>query len=259
MATKDGIAPGGFCWVELGTSDSEGAKAFYSSLFGWVPDDQPMGPGMTYTLLKHGGRDAAALYAFPPDQKGVPPHWMVYVSVASADDAAKKAEGLGAKVVMAPFDVAEHGRMAVLADPTGAHFSVWQSRKNKGLGVVDEPGAFCWGELATKDPAKAAPFYTALFGWGTKGDPKGAYTEWTHGGLSIGGMLPITPEMGDMPPSWGVYFQVKACDAAVAQAKELGAKVMVEPRDIPGTGRFAVLADPQGAVFCVITLTGPGH
>ena len=184
---------------------------------------------------------------------------MIYVAVASADDTAKQAASLGGKTIAPPFDVMDHGRMAVLEDPTGAHFSIWEARKNKGMSVVDEAGAFCWGELATNDPAKAAPFYCGLFGWGTKGDPKGAYTEWTHGGQSIGGMMPIAPEWGDMPPNWGVYFQVNDCDAAVAQAKGLGAKAFVEPKDIPGTGRFAVLADPQGATFSVITLTGPGH
>ena len=259
MATMNGIAPGHFCWVELGTSDQAAAKTFYSSLFGWTPDDQPMGPGSVYTLLKHGGRDAGALHGLRPDQKGVPPHWMIYVAVASADDAAKKAASLGAKTIVPPFDVMDHGRMAVFEDPTGAHFSIWEARKNKGLGVVDEAGAFCWGELATRDPAKAEAFYRGLFGWGTKGDPKSGYTEWTHGGQSIGGMMPIAPEWGDMPPNWGVYFQVDNCDAAVAQAKSLGARAFVEPKDIPGTGRFALLADPQGATFSVVTLTGPGH
>ena len=259
MATKDGFAPGHFCWIELGTNDAASAKAFYSGLFGWSFDDRPMGPGAVYTLLKQGGRDAGALYGLGPEQQGVLPHWGIYVSVTSADDAAQKAAGLGAKTIMAPLDVAKVGRMAILEDPTGAVFCVWEAGTNKGMGVVDEAGAFCWAELATKDPERAAPFYRGLFGWGAKGDPKGAYTEWTHDGLSIGGMLPIAPEWGDMPPSWSVYFQVDDCDGAVARAKGLGAKVCVDPKDIPGTGRFAVLADPQGAMFSVITITGAGH
>jgi uncharacterized protein len=259
MATMNGFVPGRFCWVELGTSDQAGAKAFYSGLFGWAPDDRPMGPDLVYTMLKHGGREAGALYGLQPDQKGVPPHWMIYVAVTSADDAARKAGSLGAKTIMAPYDVMDFGRTAVLEDPTGAHFSVWEARTHKGMQVVDEPGAFCWGELATKDPEKAAAFYTSLFGWGTKGDPKGPYTEWTHGGQSIGGMMPIGAEWGDTPSHWGAYFQVTDCDVAVAQAKGLGAKAMLEPKDIPGTGRFALLADPQGATFSVVTLTGPGH
>lgn len=259
MATINGFVPGRFCWVELGTSDQAGAKAFYSGLFGWTPDDRPMGPDLVYTTLKHSGRDAGALYGLQPDQAGVPPHWMIYVAVASADEAAKKAAGLGAKTIMAPFDVMDFGRMAVFEDPTGARFSVWEARTHKGMTVVDEPGAFCWGELLTKDPAKAEPFYRGLFGWGTKGDPKGGYTEWTHGGQSIGGMMPITAEWGDVPSHWGVYFQVNDCDATVAKAKGIGAKTMLEPKDLPGTGRFAMLRDPQGAEFSVVTLTGPGH
>ena len=158
MATKDGFAPGHFCWIELGTTDAPSAKAFYTDLFGWSFDDRPMGPDSVYTILKHGGRDAGALYGLGPKEQGVPPHWTVYVAVASADDAAKKAASLGAKTILAPFDVMKVGRMAVLADPTGAAFCVWEAGTNKGMGVADEVGAFCWAELTTKDPVRAEPF-----------------------------------------------------------------------------------------------------
>jgi hypothetical protein len=259
MTTVTTVPPGGFCWAELGTTDQAAAKAFYQGLFGWAATDTPMGPGAVYTTLKLGDRAAGALYTLGAEQKGAPPHWMLYVAVASADEAAGKAESLGAKVVAPPFDVMELGRMSVLQDPGGAHLSIWEARSHKGFGVVDEPGAFCWGELMTKDTAKAVAFYTQLFGWGAKPDAKTGYTEWTQGGRSIGGMLQIQPEWGAMPPNWGAYFQVSDCDQTVAKAKELGGRAEMEPRDLPGIGRFAFLADPQGAHFLVIALTGRGH
>ena len=258
MSIAESHAPGSFCWVELGTTDQAGAKAFYQSLFGWDVADMPMGPGETYTMFKKAGQDAAAGYRLRPDQKGVPPHWQVYVRVASADAAAAKAKELGGTVLAPPFDVFDAGRMAVLQDPAGAVIAVWEARRNKGLGVVDEPGAFCWAELMANDLGRSAIFYKSLFGWGSKDDPR--YTEWTLGSRSIGGMMKIQTEWGDVPPHWLVYFQVEDCDRAAEKAKGLGAKVEMGPQDFPGVGRLALLGDPQGARFYVIKLTGPlGH
>jgi uncharacterized protein len=257
MPNVDSHAPGSFCWVELGTTDQSEARKFYQALFGWDAAEQPMGPGGTYTLFRRAGRDVAAGYRLRPDQKGVPPSWQVYVRVASADDAAGRARELGATVLAAPFDVFDAGRMALLQDPTGAVFAVWEPRRNNGLGIVDEPGAFCWAELVAKDPAPAATFYKSLFGWGTRGDPR--YTEWTLGGRSIGGMIQIQKDWGEVPPHWLVYFQVEDCDRSVEKAKGMGAKVEMGPQDFPGVGRIALLSDPQGARFYVIKLTGVGH
>ena len=123
--------------------------------------------------------------------------------------------------------------------------------------MIDEPGAFCWAELMAKDLPRSATFYKSLFGWGTKDDPR--YTEWTLGGRSIGGMIQIQKDWGDVPPHWLVYFQVEDCDRSVGKAKELGGKVEMGPQDFPGVGRIAMLSDPQGAHFYVIKLTGQGH
>jgi len=154
MVDKTKHEPGTFCWVELATSDGAAAKTFYTSLFGWTADDAPGGGGV-YTTLRKNGKDAAALYELGPQQKGVPPHWNSYVCVENADAAAAHAKELGGTVMMEPFDVMEHGRMAVVADPAGATFSVWQPRHNIGAQVVNEPGAFCWNELYTTDPRRA--------------------------------------------------------------------------------------------------------
>jgi uncharacterized protein len=257
MPRVESHAPGNFCWVELATTDQAGAKKFYQSLFDWGADDQPMGPGETYTMFKKGGQDVAAGYRLRPEQKGVPPNWQVYVRVASANDAAAKAKELGGKVVAEPFEVFEAGRMAVIQDPTGAVFAVWEPKKSQGLGVIDEPGAFCWAELMARDLPRSATFYKSLFGWGTKDDPR--YTEWTLGGRSIGGMMEIQKDWGEMPPHWLVYFQVEDCDRSVEKAKSMGAKVAMGPQDFPDVGRIALLKDPQGAHFYLIKLTGPSH
>lgn len=248
--------PGSFCWPELATTDPAGAKKFYSGMFGWTAHDQPAGPDMIYTMLRLNGRDAGALYELEKAQRerGVPPHWNTYVSVESADDAAKKAKELGATVIMNPFDVMEAGRMAVLQDPTGAVFCVWEAKKNIGAEVVNETGALCWCELDTNDTDSAGRFYTKLFGWTTKESPE--YTEFNRGGTPIGGMMRIPKEWGDVPPNWLPYFAVSDCDATAAKAMELGGSVTVPPTDIPNVGRFAVLQDPQGAVFAVYLLPG---
>jgi predicted enzyme related to lactoylglutathione lyase len=250
--------PGRFCWAELSTTDTAGAKAFYTGLFGWQAEDTPAGPDMVYTLLKVRGLDVGALY---PRQKeeaehGIPPHWNVYISVESADKSAATAKELGGTIMMPPFDVMVHGRMAVVQDPTGAVICLWEARKHVGIRIENEPNTPCWCELLTTDTAKAGAFYSKLFGWRLKESPD--YTEFHVGDRGIGGMLKIKPEMGPMPPNWAPYFQVADCSAAVQKAKSLGGKIYMGPMDIPDVGPFAVVADPQGAVFDVIELRRKG-
>ncbi|HEY7111666.1 MAG TPA: VOC family protein [Thermoanaerobaculia bacterium] len=248
---------GAFSWAELSTSDTAAAKTFYKDLFGWSIKDNPMGPGPqdVYTMLQVSGKDVGALYPMPAEQKqqGMPPHWTTYVTVKSADETAKKATELGGKVIAEPFDVMTFGRMAVIQDPLGAIFAVWEAKEHIGAQRVNEPGAFCWMELLTPDLAKAKTFYSGLFGWTYKDSttPGMQYSEILRGGSPIGGMMPPMPGMEKMPSVWGVYWQVNDVDASTSKAKSLGAKTLVEPRDIPNTGRFAVLQDPQGAAFSI--------
>jgi len=250
--------PGTFCWPELGTSDTAAAKKFYTGLFGWSADDTPAGPGMTYTMLRLSGKDIGALYELQKDQKeqGVPPHWLSYVSVASSDETARKAKELGGKVLMEPFDVMEHGRMAVIQDPAGATFALWQPRQSIGARIVNQPGALCWNELATRDTDAAGKFYSDLFGWTRKTRDIGGstYTEFWNGDRPVAGMMKMMKEWGDIPPHWMVYFASADADESASKAKQLGGDVKVPPTDIPEVGRFTVLRDPQGAVFSVIKL-----
>ncbi len=253
--------PGTFCWVELGTTDGEAAKKFYTELFGWDFTDNPIGPSMVYTMLKLDGKDVGALYKMPDEMtsQGIPPNWLSYVSVANVDETSQKAKAAGATLMKEAFDVMTVGRMAVVQDPTGAVFALWQAGTHKGAGIYNVPNSFCWNELATKDTAKAGDFYTKLFGWSKNIQQMGpmTYTSFMNGDRPAGGMYEPSPEMGNIPPHWLVYFAVGDTDAKVKQAGELGAKIIAPPMDIPGTGRFAIIQDPQGAVFGIIKLSNP--
>jgi uncharacterized protein len=256
MPQIENHAPGSFCWIELGTTDQTAAKSFYSSLFGWAAADMPMGPNDFYTMFKLEGRDAAAAYTLRPEHRsqGVPPHWMLYVAVDNADAVAPRAAGLGATVVAAPFDVYDAGRMAVLQDPTGATFCVWQAKKNTGIGIAGVDGTLCWADLSTPDRARAGDFYSSLFGWQiAKGDEDPSHDYWhiMNGKEGIGGLPSATQRDPNAPAHWMAYFLVSDCDATTAKAQQLGAAVYLAPMTIEGTGRMAVLADPQGAVFAI--------
>ena len=275
MPEVTSYTPGSFCWIELGTSDTDAAQKFYRSLFGWEAQDTPAGPDMVYTMLKLRGREVGAMYKLRAEQTthGVPPNWMSYIAVASADDAAKKAASLGGTLMADAFDVMDVGRMAIVRDPQGAAFCVWQAKAHAGMKLVGETGTFGWDELWTTDRKKAAAFYTGLFGWGAKEGAltaaaqsssadmkkKGVYVEWTLAGRSIGGMMEITPEMGPVPPNWLPYFMVDDCDATAKKAKTGGGRLQVPPMDIPNVGRFSVIQDPQGAMFAIIKLSGPAQ
>ena len=246
--------PGTFSWFELATTDANRAKAFYTELFGWKPNDVPMGPRPedgVYTMLLKDGAEVAALYPMRGDQQGVPPNWLSYVTVKGVDESARRVRDLGGGVLSEPFDVMDVGRMSVVRDPTGAVFALWEARSSIGARRINETGAAFWSELATRDTAAAAKFYTDLFGWKARtGDYSGApYTEFLLGDRSVAGMMAIRAEWGPMPPNWAVYFGVESADESTSRAERLGGRVLTPPTEIPKMGRFSVLQDPLGAAF----------
>ncbi len=248
--------PGDFCWIELATTDQAAAQRFYSELFGWTIHDVAMGPNDFYTTFKIDGRDAAAACTLRPEQReqGVPAHWNLYVAMENADSAAARATALGAKVLAAPFDVFDVGRMAVLQDPTGAVFSMWQAKRHSGFGIKGVPGAFCVADLSTPDQEAASRFYQQLFGWriGKEDEnPAHNYYHLFNHNEFIGGILPPAFRDPGAPPHWQIYLQVSDCDATAAKAKSLGAQLYMPPMAIEDIGRMAVLADPQGAAFAI--------
>ena len=243
--------PGSFCWVELATSDQQAAKAFYSALFGWVAVDSPIGPDEVYTMFRLEDRPAAAGYTMRPDEAAIaPPHWNLYVAVENADATAALATELGGKVFCEPFNVADHGRMVTIADPTGAVFHAWQPMNHIGMGIKDQAGCFCWADLNTSDQQAAMGFYHKLLGWNfLPGDDN--YVHVRNGENFIGGIPPAEYSSAAAPPHWLVYFQVDDCAVSTDQAKALGAEVLNGPFDLDNVGTITVLSDPQGAAFAL--------
>lgn len=255
MPNIDKNPPGSFTWIELASPDQKASKQFYQSLFGWDVAEFPMGPDAYYAMFRLDGRDTGGCYALNAQMKeqGVPPHWMIYMAAASADETAAKAAEAGGKVVAAPFDVFDFGRMAVLQDPTGAMFSIWQEKLNKGIGIAGVPGTLCWADLSTPDQEAAAAFYRTLFGWEVSAgehDTSG-YLHIKNGEQFIGGIPPAAHRNPNAPPHWMLYFLADDCDAAADKAKDLGAKLYMGPMTMEGVGRMAVVGDPQGAVFAL--------
>lgn len=254
MANIDRHAPGSFCWIELATTDQNAAKQFYTALFGWSVNDFPMGPGQVYSMFNLQGRNAGAAYTLDPkNMPGVPPNWTLYIASDNADQSAEKATAAGGAVLGGPFDVMEFGRMAVLQDPTGAAFCVWQPKSHSGLGIQHVPGTLSWADLSTPDPARAVPFYEAVFGWKLE---KGAhdnsgYLHIKNGEHYIGGIPPAEFRDPNMPPYWLIYFHVDDADASTAKARQLGARVLMEPMTMENVGRWSIVADPQGAVLAL--------
>jgi uncharacterized protein len=241
MSERTSYPPGTFSWAELATSDADGAKAFYSQIFGWEYDDNPIGDGQVYTMARRDGGQVAALYSTSEQ----PPHWNCYVTVASADDAAARAGEHGGTVVAEPFDVMDVGRMAVIADPAGATLSVWEPRRHVGAALVNAPGAMTWNDLVTPDPESAERFYGALFGWTFQEIPDaGGYRVIKNGDRQNGGLM---PSQGG-PDSWVPYFGHEDVDSLTQQVPGLGGKVLNGPIRM-FAGSIAVFSDPQGAVF----------
>ena len=261
MTTKSEHVPGRFCWIELGTTDPEQAKGFYTGLFGWKTRENDAGDQGLYTIFTLGDAEIGGMYRLPPEQldQGIPSHWLSYVAVEDADALAGKVAELGGTLVMGPMDVMDLGRMAVVMDPTGAVFALWQAKAHRGAGVEDEIGSTCWFELMTKDPATAGEFYRGLFGWDPVSQAMGPmkYTLLMHGDRPAGGMMQITEEMGELPSHWMIYFSVEDCEADVERTGALGGNVCVPPMDVPEVGRFSTLLDPTGAAFSIIKLSEP--
>lgn len=255
MAQMTKYEPGTPSWVDLGTSDPTEAVRFYSELFGWTIAEGPPDAG-GYRMCMLGDHAVAGLG--PQMNADVPPSWTTYISVASADEMAAAIKDDGGSVLVEPMDVLDVGRMAVAADPGGAVFSIWQPRAHVGAGLVNDPNTWCWNELTTRDPQHSVEFYGAVFGWTANLLPTAGaadYTEFHLGDRGIAGMLPIAGDAtsGGPPNQWMVYFAVDDCDAAVAKVETLGGAVMTPPTDVP-PGTFAVVKDPQGAVFSVIAM-----
>jgi hypothetical protein len=260
MGERTGFPEGTPSWVDLMTSDPEGARAFYGGLFGWEMDVSPDPNTGNYTTALLRGKRVAGLGG-QPNPDGVPTVWSTYFAVDDADKTAAKIREHGGTFLMEPMSVLDSGRMAVAVDPTGAAFGLWQAGTHTGAELVNEPGTQVWNELATRDLDAATAFYSSVFGLTTEeldsGEGSMRYRTLHVNGKVVGGSLQMDEAWGpEFPGHWMTYFGVDDTDAAVATAQELGGQVRVPATDSPH-GRFSVLTDPQGGAFTVIAMLNP--
>jgi len=252
---------GSHCWLDLATSDLAAAKEFYTQVlsFGYLEVPMPGGAPGVYTMLAVGDGQQGGARELGPEEKQakVPPHWMVYTAVDDVDATAAKAVELGGRVMVPAFDIPDTGRMAVLEGPNGEAFAVWdRNSPHPGSSVTDrnQTGAFCWAELAAREPDTSGPFYAGLFGWEPKDGafPGHPYTVFHNGEQQAAGMFLMPSEMGGAPTAWLIYFMVPDTPAAVARTEELGGRALSPVMQIPGVGTVCTLMDPQGAVFGIV-------
>jgi predicted enzyme related to lactoylglutathione lyase len=260
MPKKSEYSQGTPCWVDLQTTDQSAGKQFYASLFGWGYDDQASpGDGGVYSMATLNGETVAAIASMPPGAPdGMPPAWNTYIAADNVDAAVDNVGRVGGQVMMPAFDIGDAGRMAFVADPTGAIVGLWQANQHIGATLVNESGAVIWNELITDKPDSALTFYEAVLGIThstMEMAPGEQYRILKAGGVDVGGcMEPPMPGVGN---HWQVYFAVDDADATARKVSAEGGQVIAEPFDIPSVGRSAVLSDPQGAVFSVLKPTPP--
>lgn len=254
MSNVDRHEPGTPSWFDLMTPDPEKARAFYGALFGWT--FQIGGPESGhYSMCQRNGRNAAGIGQMPPGAP-FPSTWNVYLAVTSTDESCARIKDKGGAVVMGPMDVMQEGRLAFCADPTGAHFGLWQPKNHHGAGIRDEHGSMTWAEVNTRDAAKAREFYAAVFGLEAKKMEGADIQYWTlhKGPITAGGIMQMDARFpANVPSHWLAYFAVSSCDTSTAQLAKLGGKVMAPAFDTP-YGRIAVVTDPFGAPFAIIQL-----
>lgn len=245
---KSGLTAGRFVWRELHTSNPEAAKSFYGELFGWTTKAMDMGPLGTYTLLRAGDKDVGGVVA----HEGAA-GWLPYCTVLDVDAAVARAKQLGAKIDVPASEIPGVGRYAVVVDRQGARIAPFTPLPRAAESdPTPSLGTFCWDELITQDPDAGLRLASALFGFTPEVKDMGAlgtYTVLKRGDERAGGLMKATDARS--PSLWLSHVIVADVDASFAKAKKLKATEMVPPSDIPGIGRFAVVADREGAAIAL--------
>jgi uncharacterized protein len=266
---RESYPPGVPCWIETLQPDVQAALDFYGSLFGWEVGPPGRVPGAIaghYFVARLEGRDVAGIGSLSSGGWSPTPAWTTHVRVDSVDVAAAKAREAGGTLLDGPLDALPAGRLAVLADPAGARFCVWEAGDREGARLINVPRAWDLSSLRTTDLDGSNAFYGSLFGWQPEafGGSGGRVTLWRLPGY-VGGqpeqraprdvVAVMTPlggpsSAGAEYPHWSVDFYCDDADAIADRAARLGGAVIVPPYDNPGF-RGAVLADPQGATFTI--------
>jgi uncharacterized protein len=241
---------GRFVWFEYVSRDAQKAQGFFGELFGWSTKSVPMPDGPYVMIAAADGRTIGGYFTAPDgmDRAG----WLPYLLVPSAAEAAARIKSLGGSVMKEPFKVGDFATMAVVADPHGAGFAVWQPVKPEPA-PAPGVGHFTWNELSSKDPAASVKFYAQIGGFTSKGmemPGMGTYHLLESDGQSRAGIM--APQMPEAPHAWLPYVQVANTDQTVERAGKLGATIVVPPTQIPNVGRFAIFLDPQGGATGVL-------
>jgi uncharacterized protein len=237
-----------FVHLELSTSDTSQAKAFYSGLFGWSFSDNDMGGGMIYSTFHPSSGPGGGMFSMP----GMPTFWLAYVGVEEINAATDNAKSLGATVHKGPMEIPNIGWMTILADPTCATIAMFQPKDAAQQPPTGGPGSspFVHLELCTPDTAAAKAFYTGLFGWSFQDMDMGGgmiYSTFKPDSGPGGGLF----TMPGVPTAWLAYVGVDDINAATDKAKSLGATIYRGPQEIPNVGWFTVLGDPTGATIAI--------
>ncbi|WP_405986625.1 VOC family protein [Streptomyces sp. NBC_00872] len=236
-------------WIELDVHDTRRAAEFYGALFGWEFEAGAAEAGR-YTLCLLRGRPVAGLRsaAEPTVEKGGSGRWRVYIATDDCDDTAKRVVAAGGTLVEGPQDVGGQGRAALVVDPVGAEFGLWQGRGRLGCEIVNEPGSLVRNDLTTPDPGPARAFYPAVFDYTLDGNDDLPDADFSFlrrpDGHEIGGIMGV--ELGE-PSVWKTLFEVADTDAAVARAVAAGGTAGAPSDTI--YARMAEITDPFGNSF----------
>jgi predicted enzyme related to lactoylglutathione lyase len=247
------LVAGAPCWIDLYSSDTDAATAFYGELFGWTAEPPQEGFGGYFTFTKDGKHVGGCMHN--DGKAGVPDGWTVYLMSDDVEATADAAAASGGRVDLAPMAVAENGSMAMLADPGQAMLGVWQPGTQKGFEVAGEIGTPNWFELHTRDYDATVEFYRDVFGWDTRvlsDTPESRYTTLGAGESQLAGIMDAAASLPEgAPASWSIYFGVSDADAALERVVELGGQITRPAEDTP-YGRLAQATDPTGASFKLI-------
>jgi predicted enzyme related to lactoylglutathione lyase len=249
--------PGKFVWYELMATDAGKAERFYRDVVGWGAQRADT-PAMPYTMFTAGETPVVGLMALTPQMRsdGAAPGWLGYISTGDIDATAAKARAAGGRIFREPTDMPGIGRFAVVGDPQGAGFALFQpaNASQDSPAAMTAVGHAGWQELRTSDPDAAWDFYAGLFGWKktTAMDmgPAGPYQLFAAGGSDIGGMM----RGSEGQPHWKFYFNVADIGAAAKAIAAGGGKVVNGPMEVPGGNWMVEGTDPEGVRFA---LTGP--
>jgi uncharacterized protein len=252
VTTRDTpFAAGTPCWVDLLSSDVERSRAFYTELFGWTAHDAAAEFGV-YANFRSGGHNVAGLIGNSPESDPLENNWTTYISTADIAATADAASAAGGQIISPPVQVGDLGSMALVSDPSGAVFGLWQPGSHIGFTKYNEPGTVTWDEHHSKNFAASTAFYESVFGWHmdrTSDTDEFRYYQAQIDGETVAGLMDSSSILpAGVPSHWAVYFSVDDVDAAVAKSTELGGSVLRAPQDTP-FGRMADLSDATGAKF----------